>query len=62
MEVFGQLHSPAELSTRTYIGTQWIRGWVGPKDRLDSLENKSPASTGNRGYISSDVQPEAWSL
>jgi len=58
MEVFGQLHSPAELTTGTYTGTKWIGAWVGPTDSLDSLENKSFASAGNRGYISSDVQLE----
>ena len=58
MEAFGQFQSPVKLTTRTHTGTQWIGGWVCPRDGLDGLENKSVVSVGNRVYISSDVQPE----
>jgi hypothetical protein len=36
MDVSGQLHASATLPP----GTHWIRGWVGPRAILDSVEKK----------------------
>jgi hypothetical protein len=33
MEVSGRLHAPAGLLPERTPGTQWIGGWVGPRDK-----------------------------
>ena len=40
MEVSGQHHAPAALTSGKYPGTQWPGGRVGPKIGLDVLEKR----------------------
>jgi hypothetical protein len=35
MQVSGQLHAPAALSSGKNTFTDWEEGWVGPRSRLD---------------------------
>jgi hypothetical protein len=41
MEVSGQLHAPAALSTRERApGTHWIRDWVNPGADLEAVDKR----------------------
>jgi hypothetical protein len=41
MEVSGQLHAPAALPPKEKDpGTQWMRGWMGPRVSLDAVRER----------------------
>jgi hypothetical protein len=39
MEMSGQLHAPAAFCQRKEPGIDWIGGLVGPKVKIDTVEN-----------------------
>jgi len=48
MEVSGQIHAPAALIPRKFLGTHWKVGWIGPDTVWARWRReKFPASAGS---------------